>query len=272
MPELPEVETVRRGIAPHVAGQRIADVRVRERRLRHPVPEGLDAALRGRRITEAGRRGKYLLLVLDNGDRLIVHLGMSGRLHLLTRAVPARKHDHVDIVLENGAILRFHDPRRFGALLLWDAASRSHPLLARMGPEPADPAFDGEYLYRRSRGRRCALKSFVMDGHIVVGVGNIYASESLFRAGLRPGMAAGRLTRPQADRLAEAIRATIADAVAQGGTTLRDFAGADGRPGYFQQDLYVYGRAGQPCRVCGAPIRQRRIGQRSSYYCPACQR
>lgn len=272
MPELPEVETVRRGIEPHVLGQRIAAVTVRDRRLRWPIPPGLEAWLTGQRIDSASRRGKYLLLQMDTGDRLIVHLGMSGRLFALERDVPLKKHDHVDIVLDSGAILRFNDPRRFGAVLPWQAAEATHPLIANLGPEPLDAAFSDDHLYARSRGRRQSLKTFIMDGRTVVGVGNIYASEALFRAGLRPGTAAGRLTRPQAERLTAAIRATIADAIRQGGTTLRDFAGADGNPGYFQQDLYVYGRAGKPCRVCGEEIRARVIGQRSSFYCVQCQR
>lgn len=272
MPELPEVETVRRGIAPHAIGQRIRSVTVRERRLRWPIPAGLEAMLVGRRIAAADRRGKYLVLALDNGDRLIVHLGMSGRLSVLTAETALKKHDHVDIVLASGLILRFHDPRRFGAMLPWPATQAQHPLLAGMGPEPLDADFDAGHLHGRSRGRRQALKPFIMDGHIVVGVGNIYASEALFRARLRPGMAAGRLSRPQAERLVAAIRATIAEAIEQGGTTLRDFAGADGNPGYFRQELSVYGRAGQPCRVCGEPIRARLIGQRSSFYCVRCQR
>ena len=197
---------------------------------------------------------------------------MSGRLLVLSAETPPKKHDHVDILLDQSVLLRFNDARRFGAMLPWPAAQPSHPLLAGMGPEPGQPDFSDDYLYRRSRGRRQALKTFIMDGRIVVGVGNIYASEALFRAGLRPGTAAGRLTKPQAARLAQAIRDTIAEAIEQGGTTLRDFAGADGRSGYFQQALQVYGRAGRACRACGSVIRKRTIGQRSSFYCPNCQR
>jgi formamidopyrimidine-DNA glycosylase len=272
MPELPEVETIRRGVEPHVVGRRVLKVTVREPRLRWPVPADLVRQVEGRRITGTGRRGKYLLLQLDDGARLIVHLGMSGRLFVLRPGHPLQKHDHLDLELEGQVLLRLQDPRRFGAVLLWPAAQAQHPLLAELGPEPFSDAFDGDYLYARSRGRQLATKSFVMDGQVVVGAGNIYAAEALFRAGIRPGRAAGRLSRADCTRLAEQIRSVLAEAVAQGGTTLRDFAGADGAPGYFQQVLQVYGRAGEPCRTCGTPIRGVRIGQRASCYCPHCQR
>ncbi|MDP3856189.1 MAG: bifunctional DNA-formamidopyrimidine glycosylase/DNA-(apurinic or apyrimidinic site) lyase [Stagnimonas sp.] len=273
MPELPEVETVRRGVEPHVLGRRIRRAVVREPRLRWPVPEDFARFVEGRRITGTDRRGKYLLLALDTtGDRLIVHLGMSGRLLVLTAPEPLRKHDHLDLELEGGVLLRYHDPRRFGAVLPWPAAQGLHPLMATMGPEPFSADFHGDYLFERSRGKTTAVKSFLMDGSVVVGAGNIYAAESLFRAGIRPTRPAGKLSRGDCARLAEQVRAVLTAAVAQGGTTLRDFAGADGASGYFQQALYVYGREGQPCRVCATPIKLLRLGNRQSCYCPRCQR
>jgi formamidopyrimidine-DNA glycosylase len=272
MPELPEVETIRRGIEPHVVGRRIREVVVRDRRLRWPIPGDLPARLTGRRIEQANRRAKYLVLLLDNGDRLLIHLGMSGRIWVLDPREPVVKHDHVDIALDSGQLLRFHDPRRFGAVLLWRADEADHELLQHLGPEPFDPRFDGEYLFRRSRGRRGAVKNFVMDGQIVVGAGNIYAAESLFRARIRPNRAAGKVTRAEYAELAARIREVLDEAIVQGGTTLRDFAGANGEAGYFQQDLYVYGREGQPCRHCGTTIKRAVIGQRSSCWCPRCQR
>lgn len=274
MPELPEVETVRRGIEPHVLGRRIERVEVRERRLRWPIPEGLETWLRGRTVRAVRRRGKYLLLELDDGpapDRLIVHLGMSGRLYLVKTPETLRKHDHLDLVLDDGAVLRFNDPRRFGAVLPWDGAVAEHDLLAGMGPEPLSDDFAPGLLHQRSRGRRQSVKSFIMDGRIVVGVGNIYASESLFRAGIRPGTAAGRISAPRYARLQQTIREVLQQAIAQGGTTLKDFVGGDGQPGYFAQELDVYGREGAPCRRCATPIRRRVLGQRATYYCGVCQ-
>ena len=277
MPELPEVETVRRGVEPHVLGQRILRALVREPRLRWPVPPDFAAWVAGRRIVGTDRRGKYLLLLLEGEpgappDRLIVHLGMSGRLLVVAGDVPLRKHDHLDLELEGGLVLRYHDPRRFGAVLPWPAAQGAHPLMETMGPEPFSADFHGDYLFQRSRGKSAAVKTFLMDGGVVVGAGNIYAAESLFRAGIRPTRPAGKLTRAEYGQLAERVREVLAEAVEQGGTTLRDFAGADGRSGYFQQDLYVYGREGQPCRVCGTAIRSLRPGNRQSCYCPRCQR
>lgn len=271
VPELPEVETIRRGIEPHVRGRRIDGVTVRERRLRWPLPPDFEARLLARTIRGCSRRGKYLLLDLGE-DHLMLHMGMSGRLLVLPATEAVRPHDHLDLLLSGGVLLRFHDPRRFGAALLWPKREPRHPLLAAMGPEPFDEAFDGDYLYTRSRGRIAAVKTFLMDGRIVAGAGNIYAAEALFRARLRPTRGAGRITRGEYRRLAVAMRATLADAIQAGGTSLRDFFGADGNPGYFQQDLYVYGRQGLPCRVCGTPIRRSLIGQRSSCWCPRCQR
>lgn len=272
MPELPEVETVRRGIEPHVLGRRIVRATVRDTRLRWPVAADFAQRLRGQTVERTSRRGKYLLLHFASGDRLIVHLGMTGRLLVLEPGHAPRKHDHVDLELSGGALLRFHDPRRFGAMLIWDAGSTSHALLDHMGPEPFSEAFNGDYLFDLSRRRSVALKNFVMDGRVVVGAGNIYAAESLFRAGLRPARPAGKVTRAQYQVLARHIREVLEEAVVQGGTTLRDFAGADGAPGYFQQKLYVYGREGQPCLHCGTPIRRSVIGQRSSFFCPQCQK
>ncbi|MBI2382714.1 MAG: bifunctional DNA-formamidopyrimidine glycosylase/DNA-(apurinic or apyrimidinic site) lyase [Gammaproteobacteria bacterium] len=270
MPELPEVETVRRGIEPHVLGRTIEQVTVRERRLRWPVPADFARRLEGRRVRSVERRAKYLLLDLGE-DRLILHLGMSGRLLVLEPGHPLRKHDHLDVRLSGGVLLRLNDPRRFGAALLWPRGQASHPLLENLGPEPFSDEFSGEYLFELSRGRSAAVKNFLMDGRVVVGAGNIYAAEALFRAGIRPGRAAGRLTRADCARLAAAVREVLVEAVAQGGTTLRDFAGADGAPGYFRQKLFVYGRAGEPCLRCGTAIKRLVIGQRSSFYCPGCQ-
>jgi formamidopyrimidine-DNA glycosylase len=272
VPELPEVETVRRGLAPHVVGRRITRVVVREPRLRWRIDRRLPEQLAGRRVEEAGRRGKYLLLRLDSGDRLIVHLGMSGRFNVVTPEQALKKHDHVDLELDSGRLLRFNDARRFGAILLWRHDAPTHKLLAGMGPEPLEAGFDGAHLFRLSRGRSAPVKSFVMDGRVVVGAGNIYASEALFRAGIRPTRAAGRLTRAHCDLLAQSIRAVLQEAVEQGGTTLRDFISADGFPGYFQTRLFVYDREGEPCLRCRAPVRRLVIGQRSSFYCPRCQK
>lgn len=271
MPELPEVETTRRGIEPHVLGRRIEQVVIRESRLRWAIPATLAAEVVGRRIDSTSRRGKYLLLHLDNQDRLIVHLGMSGGLRIVPVSEPPRKHDHVDFYL-GARLLRFHDPRRFGAILPWRAGTAEHPLLAKLGPEPLSDEFDGDYLYQRSRGKRVAVKPFLMDSQVVVGTGNIYAAESLFRAGLRPSRPAGGISRAGYRRLALSLREVLGEALEQGGTTLRDFLSADGAPGYFQQVLSVYGRAGQPCRVCATPIASSRLGQRSSFWCPRCQR
>lgn len=270
MPELPEVETTRRGIEPHLLGQRVSRVIVRERRLRWPIPEDLDVRLSGQRIEAVERRAKYLLIRAEVGT-LIAHLGMSGSLRLVDGESPAGKHEHVDILLESGQALRYCDPRRFGALL-WSQEPLAHPLLAALGPEPLGEDFDGERLYRLSRGRSMAVKPFIMDNAVVVGVGNIYASEALHAAGIDPRRAAGAISRARYLKLAQEIRRILACAIERGGTTLRDFVGGDGKPGYFQQELFVYGRAGEPCKGCGAPLREIRLGQRASVYCPRCQR
>ena len=276
MPELPEVETTRRGISPLVQGERVERVLVRERRLRWPIPEAFEAWLVGRVIESVGRRGKYLLLDAGGGW-VMLHLGMSGSLRILDREEaqdPARvgRHDHLDITFSNSRVLRFHDPRRFGSVHYFEHAPELHPLLATLGPEPLDELFTADYLYERSRGRRVAIKSFIMDNRQVVGVGNIYASEALFLAGIDPRRAAGRISRARMVNLVATIREVLAQAIAVGGTTLRDFVGGDGKPGYFQQSLYVYGRAGKPCKRCGTLLRELKLGQRSSVFCPSCQR
>ncbi len=270
MPELPEVETTRRGIAPHLEGQRVTEVVVRQPRLRWPIPAELTTALAGQRIDAVRRRGKYLLLETAAGTALL-HLGMSGSLRVLQADEPPRAHDHVDICLADGRCLRLRDPRRFGALLWTRRPAAEHRLLRDLGPEPLDQDFDSDYLAQRAHGRRAAIKSFIMDSRIVVGVGNIYASEALFLAGIHPKTAAGRIGRARLARLVEAIRTVLTQAIAQGGTTLRDFSDSDGRPGYFQQRLSVYGRAGEPCRRCTGTIRSLTLGQRNTYYCPRCQ-
>jgi formamidopyrimidine-DNA glycosylase len=270
MPELPEVETTRRGIAPSLEGRRIARVVVRERRLRWPVPRGLEKTLAGRRVTGVRRRAKYLLIDTDGGT-LIAHLGMSGSLRVLGRAAPVMAHDHVDFVLDSGRILRFNDPRRFGCLLWTANDPDSHPLLADLGPEPLEPGFDGDFLWHKARGRRVAVKLFIMNAQVVVGVGNIYASEALFRAGIRPGTQARRVSRARMAALAASIREVLSEAITVGGTTLRDYVNPDGLPGYFRQRLFVYERADEPCRRCGTPVRHLVQGQRSTYWCPICQ-
>lgn len=271
MPELPEVETTRRGIEPSLRGRRIVALEVRDRRLRWPLPRGLERRVTGRRILGVRRRAKYLLIDTDGGT-LIAHLGMSGSLRVVDAATPLRVHDHFDLVLDSGRCLRFNDPRRFGSLHWVAGDPLGHPLLARLGPEPLGPDFDGAYLWGRARGRRVAIKLLIMNAQVVVGVGNIYASEALFRAGIRPGTQSRRVSRERMRALAGAIRSVLSEAVRVGGTTLRDYVSPDGEPGYFRQKLYVYERAGEPCRRCGTPIRHTVLGQRSTYFCPACQR
>ncbi len=271
MPELPEVETTRRGIAPVIKGRRIAALVVREPRLRWPIPRALAGEIAGQSVSGVRRRAKYLLIDLERGS-LILHLGMSGSLRVLPPETPLVDHDHVDILFDSGVALRFNDPRRFGSVLWTNADPLTHPLLKRLAPEPLEEAFDGEYLYCASRGRRVAIKQLLMNSHVVVGVGNIYASEALFRARIHPRRAAGRLSREKLGRLARAIKSVLATAIRVGGTTLRDYVGADGNPGYFRQKLYVYERSGKPCRVCRTPIRQINQGQRSTYYCAKCQK
>ncbi|HTV86286.1 MAG TPA: bifunctional DNA-formamidopyrimidine glycosylase/DNA-(apurinic or apyrimidinic site) lyase [Dyella sp.] len=275
MPELPEVETTRRGIAPHLIGRRIAKVTLRRADLRWPIPREISQLLPGQRIDEVERRAKYLLLHTAAGSALL-HLGMTGVLRVLPPDIPPGAHDHVDLLLEPNPqtgerILRFTDPRRFGCLL-WQPPGTTHELLAGLGPEPLTDAFDGALLWRRSRGRKAAVKLFLMDNAIVVGVGNIYASEALFAARIDPRRAAGTVTRPRYERLAAEVKRILAWAIERGGTTLRDFLNPDGAPGYFFRELFVYGREGEPCKVCGTPIRQAVLGQRSTFWCPRCQK
>ena len=271
MPELPEVETTRRGIAPHLLGQRVDQLLIYEPRLRWPVDPGMAAAVRGQLIHSVERRAKYLLIQLQHGC-LLVHLGMSGSLRVLSTGTPRRSHDHFDLLLQPAALtLRYNDPRRFGSLHYLTGPVDEHPLLQSLGPEPLGDDFDADYLHRSSRGRRVAVKLLIMNSHVVVGVGNIYASEALFCAGIRPGRAARSLTRAECGHLVTAIREVLANALRAGGTTLRDYVNADGAPGYFRQQLYVYERADEPCRRCSTPIRHRVQGARATYYCPRCQ-
>jgi formamidopyrimidine-DNA glycosylase len=243
---------------------------IRESRLRWPVPPDLPRRLTGQRIHEVERRGKYLLFRTAAGT-LMVHLGMSGSLRVLAPGESLKPHDHIDMSLSGGHCLRYNDPRRFGCFL-WIEPGEVHPLLSHLGPEPLSATFDGDFLYRRSRGRKGPVKSLIMDGKVVVGVGNIYANEALFLSGIHPGRAAGRISCARYERLARNIKQVLTSAIQQGGTTLRDFVGGDGRPGYFAQQLFVYGRGGAPCKRCGGALREVRLGQRSTVYCVACQR
>ncbi len=275
MPELPEVETTRRGLLPHVEGQRVAQVRLRRPDLRWPIPREVEELLPEQRIDAIRRRAKYLLLDTTAGSALL-HLGMSGSLRVLPEDTPVRAHDHVDIALvgedgKPGRVLRFNDPRRFGCLL-WQAPGEIHPLLAGLGPEPLSEAFDGNYLFELSRGRKVPVKTFLMDQSVVVGVGNIYAAEALFTAGISPLRPAGKVSRERYAALAEAVKAILAHAIARGGTTLRDFISPDGAPGYFEQELLAYGRGGQPCPRCGRALKQASIGQRATVWCGHCQK
>jgi len=275
MPELPEVETTRRGLAPHVEGRRVAAVALRRPDLRWPIPPEVATLLPGQRIDAVRRRAKYLLLDTTAGSALL-HLGMSGSLRVLPADAPLRTHDHFDIALAGtgrtlGRVLRFNDPRRFGCLL-WQPPGEVHPLLRGLGPEPLADEFDGDYLFARSRGRRAPVKTFLMDQAIVVGVGNIYAAEALFAAGISPLRAAGRVSRERYRLLAGAVRRILEHAITRGGTTLRDFLAPDGAPGYFEQELNAYGRGGAPCPNCGRPLKQASIGQRATVWCGHCQR
>lgn len=277
MPELPEVEVAKLGIAPHVQGRRVTAVHVRQSKLRWPIPQHLPTTLRGQVLRQVLRRGKYLLLDFEIGW-VLLHLGMSGSVRMVPAKTPPQKHDHVDLVF-GAQCLRLHDPRRFGAVL-WHAAADGdvleHALLQKLGVEPLSAEFDAphaaELLHRATRQRHASIKQVLLAGEVVVGVGNIYASESLFRAGIRPQTAASKISKARYHRLAQEIRATLAAAVKQGGSSLRDFVGGDGQRGYFQMNHFVYGRAGEPCRVCQTPIRVLRQGQRSTFYCPQCQK
>jgi formamidopyrimidine-DNA glycosylase len=270
MPELPEVETTRRGIAPHLEGHRVTGVVLRRPDLRWPIPAEISALLPGQVIEAVDRRAKYLLLRTEAGTALL-HLGMSGMLRVLPADTPIGKHDHVDIAMDTGRVLRFTDPRRFGALL-WQMPGETHELLDGIGPEPLTDDFDGDLLWKLSRGRTASVKTFLMDNAVVVGVGNIYASEALFAAGIDPRRASGKVSRERYAKLAREVKRILAYAITRGGTTLRDFLAPDGAPGYFFQELFAYGRTGEPCKVCGTPIKVVTLGQRASFYCPSCQR
>ncbi|HEY1991459.1 MAG TPA: bifunctional DNA-formamidopyrimidine glycosylase/DNA-(apurinic or apyrimidinic site) lyase [Gammaproteobacteria bacterium] len=271
MPELPEVETARRGITPYLQGSRVRAVTVRDRRLRWPIPAALLRELPGQRVQAVERRGKYLLLKTPAGTALL-HLGMSGSLRIVPADAPAGKHDHVDIVMDSGKALRLRDPRRFGTLLWTRDDPERHKLLKDLGPEPLGEDLDGAYLFEQSRGRKVAVKQFIMDSHVVVGVGNIYASESLFLAAIKPQRAAGGVGRREYAALARGIKKVLTASIKAGGTTLRDFARETGEPGYFSQRLRVYGRDGERCYRCGGTIVAKATGQRMTYWCPYCQK
>lgn len=271
MPELPEVETTRKGIAGHIIGQKVVKLFVHQLQLRWPVDvQNLSQSIENHEFTDITRRGKYLLFKNNNGS-MMCHLGMSGSLRIVTEVQQRRKHDHIEWLLENGAVMRFHDPRRFGCVLWIDSDISEHKLLRNLGPEPLSARFDGDYLYKRSRARKLAVKTFIMNSQVVAGVGNIYASEALFLAGIHPSRQAGGISKKRYDLLVDAIKITLCDAIKSGGTTLRDFVNPDGEPGYFRQKLNVYEKSGEPCVICKRPIKRIIQTQRASYYCPGCQ-
>lgn len=270
MPELPEVETTRRGIEPHIQDQIISKIIIRDKRLRWPVPDSLKLEAVDQKVLSVKRRGKYILIETNSGT-IILHLGMSGNLRILPADEAPKKHDHIDLILGNGKCLRFHDPRRFGACLWATDNPLDHKLLKNLGPEPWDDAFDADYLYKRSRNRKIVIKNFIMDSKIVVGVGNIYASEALFQSGIRPDIPAGKISKKRFEILIKSIQDILEKSIEQGGTTLKDFLGSSGQPGYFKQELLVYDRAGEDCTQCRDPIIKKVIGQRSSFYCSNCQ-
>lgn len=272
MPELPEVETTRLGISPHLLGKQIKEVIIRRYDLRWPVSPGL-SEMAGRTFVSVKRRSKYLLLETAENEVLMVHLGMSGSLRVVPEAEEWRKHDHIGITLSGGLQLRYHDPRRFGLAMVMPLSEiRAHPLIKNLGPEPLEEHFDASHLHAALRKKSIALKTAIMDAKIVVGVGNIYASESLFRAGIHPQLHANKLTKPKAERLVKAIKEVLTESITQGGTTLRDFLKSDGEPGYFKQRLFVYGRKDEPCRVCGTAVSHKVLGQRATFWCKVCQK
>jgi formamidopyrimidine-DNA glycosylase len=271
MPELPEVETTMRGLAPHLVGHSVTGVVIRNSHLRWPIPLNLAKLLSGQTIRAVTRRAKYILVAFDHGT-LILHLGMSGSLRILPKGTAVEKHDHFDMELESGQLMRLHDPRRFGAVLWHSGDPLFHPLLLQLGPEPLLEEFNAAYFYAATRKKSGAIKQLIMHNQVVVGVGNIYANESLFRAGIRPQLGSDKLSKVRCARLVKTIRETLTDAIALGGSSLRDFVNSEGKPGYFQQNYWVYGKAGEPCKVCGSPIKRITQGQRSSFYCPVCQK
>jgi len=271
MPELPEVETTRRGIQPLVLGKEVERVLVHNAALRWPIPSDLDAILTAQKICSVERRSKYLLINFERGT-LIIHLGMTGHLRVCRSGEERRKHDHVELVFSDHSVLRFNDSRRFGAIFWTEANPLLHERLVNLGPEPLEEDFNPAYLFQLSRKRKVAVKPFIMDARVVVGVGNIYASEALFRAGISPSRQAGQVSRKAFAVLVQSVQEVLSEAIAAGGTTIRDFMDTEGRPGYFKQELRVYGRAGEPCTVCGGVISLTRLGQRSTYHCRKCQK
>lgn len=271
MPELPEVETTRLGIKEHIKNREIFNVIVRQAQLRWPIPGHLKKQLVGQSFKQVNRRAKYLLLETNNKDTVIIHLGMSGNLRFINQHQPHGKHDHVDFVFSDQSILRFNDTRRFGAILLTSTLASEHKLLSKLGPEPLTHDFSGDYLYQKAQNKKVCIKSFLMDSHIVVGVGNIYANEALFMSGIHPNRQAGRISKQRYHTLVKCVKQVLQKAIDQGGTTLRDFVNGQGKPGYFQQSLTVYGRQGEKCRQCGSVIKQVKIAQRASFYCANCQ-
>ncbi len=270
MPELPEVETTRCGIEPHIKGQQIQELIIRNPNLRWPVPDFLAETIEGRIVENISRRGKYILLQIASGS-VMIHLGMSGSIRIVKPDQPVAKHDHLDFCFSGGKVMRFTDPRRFGSVL-WQPQGEIHELLHKLGPEPLSDEFDADYLKQRCEGRKTAIKQLIMDSHVVVGVGNIYATEALFLCGIDPRRAAGNISKPRISELVVQIKQVLAAAIEQGGTTLKDFVGGDGKPGYFKQKLNVYGRKGEPCVQCMAPLSEVRLGQRSTVFCKHCQR
>ena len=270
MPELPEVETTRRGIEPYLLNASITALTIHQWQLRWPIPTQINR-LKNQNITAVRRRGKYILIETAAGNA-IVHLGMSGSLRICTNPEPRRRHDHVEMHLSNGALMRLHDPRRFGCLLWQDASEPTHSLLEKLGPEPLKDEFSTAHLIDATRKKKVAIKNLIMNSHVVVGVGNIYASEALFMSGIRPGRAAGRVSHAECEKLVAAIKTILQRSIDQGGTTLRDFVNSDGEPGYFKQSLFVYGKEGEACQQCGSTIKQKVLGQRSTFYCQQCQR
>ncbi len=271
MPELPEVETTMRGIAPHITQQKVKKTLIRNASLRWPIDPNLPEIIAGKKLQSISRRGKYLLLRFNHGT-ILWHLGMSGSLRIATTKEPARDHDHVDILFSNGNILRFHDPRRFGSVIWTNDYPDQHKLLRHLGPEPLQSEFTGDYLYEKSRKSSRQVKTWIMDSKIVVGVGNIYANESLFNASIHPLKPANKISHRKYGELTDEIKRVLDYAIQRGGTTLRDFVGGDGKPGYFAQELSVYGRGGEPCTKCGKLLTEKRVGQRTTVYCTQCQK
>lgn len=271
MPELPEVETSRRGIEPHLLNKKIKRITIRQHKLRWPIPQNLPQLATGKIIRAVSRRAKYIYLELDSGT-IIIHLGMSGSLRICTEKTPPEKHDHIDIQVSNNKILRLRDPRKFGCVLWAEGKVTEHKLIKPLGPEPLDDIFTADYLHAKAKKRQCSIKAFIMNSHIVVGVGNIYASEALFRAGINPKRQAGKISFARIEKLVDAIKVTLAAAIKEGGTTLRDFTGISGQPGYFAQKLLVYGRTDKECTQCTHSIKQFTQQARSTFYCPQCQK